>query len=425
VSDAEAAPVAPRADLWRDRDFLRLWSAATVTNFGSMVAGIALPLAAIQVLRATPAELAVLRAAALLPGFLLGLQAGAWLDRRRRRPVLIAADLGRAALQASVAGAAALGVLAMAQLYAVAFLGGLLGFVFHVAHGAYLPALVSKRALVGANARLQAGEAAAEGAGFGVGGWMVQLLGAPTALLVDSASFLASGALIARIRAPEPPAESRARASGVRASWREIWEGLAFVARQRELRALALCSALAAAGWQATGVVYFLFLDGLGFGAGGMGLVFAIGSLSSLLGASAAERVGTLLGARAGMVAGLAAYGASLLLVPLVPGPGPLGFALLAAQQAGDGAEVVYAVHARSLRQAAAPARLQARVGASFAFLGGSAALVGAGLGGVLGEWLGPRATLAAGAALVLLAAPVLAFGARGDLRRVAAHEEA
>lgn len=420
----EAEPAAPEAGPWREADFVRLWSAATVTNFGSMVAGIALPLAAIQVLDATPAELSVLRGAALAPGLLLGLQAGAWLDRRRRRPVLIAADLGRAALQASVAVAAALGVLGIGLLYAVAFLGGLLGFVFHVAHGAYLPALVSKRSLVGANARLQAGEAAAEGAGFGAGGWLVQLLGAPTALLVDSASFLASAALIARIRAPEPPAAPRAGAAGGLASWREIAEGVAFVARHRGLRTLALCAALLAAGWQVSGVVYLLFLDGLGFGAGGMGLVFAIGSLSSLLGASAAARAGALLGERGAMAAGLAGYGASLALVPLVPGPGVAGYALLAAQQAGDGAEVVYGVHARSVRQAAAPARLQARVGASFAFLGGSAALLGAGLGGVLGEWLGPRATLAAGAALVLLAAPLLAFGARPRPPRAAGHEE-
>ena len=395
-------------DLWRDADFVRLWSAATITNFGSMITALALPFAAIQVLGASAAELGMLRALVLVPGFALGLLAGAWLDRLRRRPVMVASDLARAALQASVAVAAALGVLGMGHLYGVAFAAGLLSFLFHVARDAYLPSLVARGALVSANARLRGGEAVSEGAGFGVGGWLVQLLGAPQALLVDGASFLASAALLARIRKAEPPPRPRSAARGPRAALREVREGLDFVLRHPALRPLAVSSALLAASWQITSVVYLLFLDELGFGAGWLGVVFATGSLSSFLGSLAARPVGRLLGVRRGMAGGLALLGLGAALVPLVQAPGLLGFSLLVAQQLGDGGEVVYSVHASSLRQAAAPRELQGRVGACFAFLVQAGMLAGTAAGAALGELLGARATLAAGAAGILLAAALV-----------------
>jgi tetrahydromethanopterin S-methyltransferase subunit F len=220
----------PAAGLWREGDFVRLWSAATITNFGSMVTQLALPFAAIQTLGASAGELGLLRALVLLPGFALGLVAGAWLDRLRRRPVLVVSDLARATLYASVGVAAALGWLGMGLLYVVAFGAGLLSFVFHVARDAYVPGLVARRQLVAANAQLRAGEAASEAAGFGAGGWLVQLLGPPLALLVDAATFVASAGLLARIRAPEPPPAHRARAGGLRERLREVTEGLRFVA---------------------------------------------------------------------------------------------------------------------------------------------------------------------------------------------------
>jgi hypothetical protein len=213
-----------------------------------MVTQLALPFAAIQVLGAGAAELGALRALVLVPGFALGLAAGAWLDRLRRRPVLVASDLARAAVQASVAAAAALGALTMDHLYAVALAAGFLGFLFHVAREAYLPSLVPRGALVSANARLRGGEAVSEGAGFGAGGWLVQLIGAPQALLVDGATFLASAALLARIRRKEPPPAPRgARGRGPRAALGEVREGLELVLRHPALRPLAISGALLAA----------------------------------------------------------------------------------------------------------------------------------------------------------------------------------
>src|SRR5262249_39257258 len=163
------------------RDFLRLLAAATVSNFGSMLTALALPLAAIELLHATPAQLAALNAAALLPGLVLGLFAAHGIDRVRRRPVLVAADLARAALLVSLPAAPFAGVLTMSHMVAFAFCRGLFDFAFDVAEHALLPALVAPSELVRANGRLQAGDSSAEAFGFALGGWLVQWLSAPVA----------------------------------------------------------------------------------------------------------------------------------------------------------------------------------------------------------------------------------------------------
>jgi MFS family permease len=410
VPETAAALRADR-ELWRDADFARLFAAATVSNFGSMITALALPLLAIRTLAASPAELGALRTFGLLPGIAFGLLAGAGLDRLRRRPVLVASDAARAALYAAVGLMGALGALRMEQLYAVAFAAGALGFVFHVARDAYLPSVVGRSALVGANARLRGGKAATEGAGFAAGGWLVQLLGAPSALLVDASTFAASAALLGRIRKPEAPPPPRPEGRGPREALRDVAAGLRYVAADPTLRRLALAAALLAASWQVTGVVYLLFLDALGFDPGWLGLVFATGSLSSVLGAAAAGPLGRRLGARHAMWTGVGTLGLGALLVPLVQGPGPLGISLLVAQQLADGGEVVFDVHQTSVRQAAVPAELRGRVAGSIAFLGQVAMLAGSVLGGLLGSTVGPRATLVVGALGVLLAAPVVAVG--------------
>ena len=284
-----------------------------------------------------------------------------------------------------------------------------------MARDAYLPGLVAPERLVSANARLRGGEAASEGAGFGVGGWLVQILGAPHALLVDAATFVASAGLLARIRAPEPPPVPRARPRGAHERLREAGEGLRFVFGHPQLAPLAAATALLLGAWQVTSVVYLLFLDELGFAAGWLGVVFAAGSLSSLLGATAAGAAGRRLGPRRSMSAGLAVLGSGMLLVPLVPGPGVLGFALLVAQQLGDCGEVVFQVHQSSLRQSLPPAELRARVNAGFGFLAQGAMLAGTALGALAGETLGSRPTLLLGAAGILLAAMIVGRGRSGD----------
>jgi MFS family permease len=385
-------------------DFRRLVAAATVSNFGSMLTAIALPLAAIELLDATAPQIATMNAAALLPGIALGLFAAHGIDRVRRRPVLIWADLVRAALLLALPAAAFAGVLTMAHVVAFAFLRGLLDFLFDVAEHSYLPSLVPVAELVRANSRLQAGDSTAEAAGFALGGWLVQWLSAPLALLADAATYLVSAILIARIETPEP-APAPAPPTGSRG--RELLAGVSEIARVPALRAVAASGMLVFAASQVTNAVYMLFVyRELGFEAGVLGMLFALGAVSSLASAFASDRVPPRLAGGPAMVAGLGISSLGGLLLALAPGPTLWGVAAIAAQQiVGDGGHVLYEVHQRSLRQQITPSHLLGRVTGSLRLLNSLAMLGGTALGGWLAVALGLRATLVAGAGLTLGAA--------------------
>jgi hypothetical protein len=200
------------AGLWRHPDFVRLWAAATVSTFGSLVTRTALPFAAILFLDATPVDLSLLVIAELGPGFVIGLVAGAWVDRLRRRPVLIAADLGRAALLMTIPIAALGDWLSLPQLLIVAAGGSLLTVIFDVAYLAYLPSLVRRQDILDANSKVTAAGAVAEAAAFSSGGWLVQWLTAPFAILVDAVTFLGSACIVHHPGgSAEPPHRARDR----------------------------------------------------------------------------------------------------------------------------------------------------------------------------------------------------------------------
>ena len=190
------------ATLRQNRDFFKLWSGQTVSVFGSLITRTALPFAAILTLHASPLLLGLLAAADLAPTLLIGLIAGAWVDRLRRRPLMIAADLGRALLLGSIPLAWLFGVLDIAQLLAVAFLAGTLTTLFEVAYLAYLPSVVGRAEVLEGNSKLAASESVAEAASFGLGGWLVQLFSAPLAIAIDAASFIVSAVSLAAIRRP-------------------------------------------------------------------------------------------------------------------------------------------------------------------------------------------------------------------------------
>ena len=396
------------------RDFFRLLAAGTVSNFGSMLTALALPLAAIQLLHATPGQIAALNVAAIVPGFALGLFAADAIDRVRRRPVLVVADLARAVLLVSVPAAAFAGVLTMSHLVAFAFCRGLFDFGFEVAEQALLPALVAPADLVRANGRLQAGDSSAEAFGFAVGGWLVQWFSAPVALLIDAASYLASAVLITRIRTPEPaPAPGGRRAA-------ELFAGVREIARVPALRGVAAAGMLATAAAQMVGAVYMLFaFRELGFGAGVIGVLASAGAVASLGSALLADRLPERLAGRPAMVAGLALYALGPLVLSAAPGPTLIGVAAIVAQQVvGDGGYVLYEVHQRSLRQRITPGRLLGRVGGALRLLNGAAVLAGAAAGGWVGESLGLRATLVAGACVSALAAVAAAAVGRAAQNR-------
>lgn len=408
--------------LWAHPDFVRLWGAATVSVFGTLVTRTALPFTAILVLGATPSAIALLAIAELLPGFLVGLVAGAWVDRLRRRPIMIAADLGRAVLLATIPLAALLGVLSLPQLYLVALGTSLLSVFFDVAYLSYLPTLVEREELVEGNSKLTAAQSVAEFAAFAAGGWLVQLLTAPIAILVDAFSFVWSALLVGRIRAAEPPAGRGAdppEAESPDGMGAEIVEGLRALRSHPILLALAGGNTGLNLGSQIVGTVFLLYVNQeLGFDPGVLGFVFAIGGLTSLLGALIAGRV-LGLGLGPVMIATLALVAVGQALVPVAADASLAAVALLVAQQLiADPAWTVYDIGQVSLRQAITPGRLLGRVNASVRVLEAGAMLVGALLGGWLGERIGLRPTLVVGAGVVMLAAVGLLLSPVRRVRR-------
>jgi len=387
--------------LRHNRDFVLLWSAATISIFGSLVTRTALPWTAILVLGAGASEMAWLRAADLLPGLVLGLVAGVVADRIRRRPILVATDLARALVLVAVPLAWALDALSLPVLFVAALASGVFGVFFDVANLAYLPTLVARADLARANGRLQASASVSEVAAFGLAGWLVQLLSAPLALLIDAASFLASAAFLVRIRAPEypPPPSDAPPVAGALA---DIADGLRHVVRDPLLRPLAGAATLHALANGIVGTVYLLYVTNeVGFAPGPLGLIFAVGGASAFVAALAAPRIADAFGTGPTIVVAYGCAAAALLLLPLAPGPTLVGAALLVAHQlAGDFSEVVYGVSAVSLRQAVAPRERLGRVNGSFRFAELGAALVGTGLGGVLGETLGLRTAIVCAVAL-------------------------
>jgi len=397
-----------------ESDLARIVAAATISNFGSMLTAVALPFVAIDALGAGAAEMSALSIARLLPGLTIGLPLAAWIERRRKRGVMIGADLGHAALLLAVPSAYALGVLSMPLLWAFALLSGLLSFAFGVARQSFVPSLASREQLVAANARIAAGNNAAEALAFGSGGWLVQLLSAPLALVADAFSYLASAVLLAGIpeRESEPPPADPARERGAA----RALAGLRAIRGDARLRALLGASLAAVVCSEMLGVVYFLFVRAeLGFEPGVLGLLFAVGSVAALGSSLAARWLGARFGARSTMGVGLVGGALATFVLALAPGPSWLGAGCIFAQQLGDAGLAVFEIHALSARQEAAVPATQSRVHGAFSFLARWAALAGAALGGALGGALGPRATIAlaaggllgAGAAW-LLAAPRL-----------------
>lgn len=379
--------------LWRHAGFLKLWAASAISDIGSQVSALALSLIAALTLGATAWQMGLLSAAGSAPTLLVGLFAGVWVDRRRRQPVLIAADLGRATLLLTVPLASVVGVLRIEILYVVALLAGGLTVLFDVAHVSFVPSLVEREQLVDGNSKLGTTAAVAQVAGPGLGGVLVSLLGAPFTVLIDALSFVGSALFIARIRVAEPSPAGHGERSGVLA---EISEGLRVVFTQPVLRVLAGCSATTSLfGWMFLAVYVLYMTRDLGLSAVGVGLVLAAGGLGSLAGALVAEpaarRFGpgpTMIGAQllfclTGMAVPLA------VLVPRVALP-----MVVAAEFAQWMTFLTYYVNAVSVRQAIIPDRLQGRVNATMRFVAGGAMPIGALLGGALGGVIGLPLTL-------------------------------
>jgi MFS family permease len=379
-----------RGGLFWHRGFRLLWAGDTVSQFGSQVSTLALPLVAVLFLHASTFQVGVLTAAQYAAFLLVGLPAGAWCDRIRRRPVMITGDLARAALLAWVPLGAALGVLTIWQLLAVAFLHGIATVFFDVAYQSYLPALVDRGDLMEGNAKLQASESVAQVAGPTVGGFLAQLVGAPFAVLADAASFVVSAGCVGAIRAPEPAPPRPPRRNLVR----EIGEGLGFVLRHPILRMIAGTTGTSNLFNTAFGaVIVVFFVRELRLAPGTIGALMSVGSIGGIAAALTAGRVSRWLGPARTIWLSLVVTTPFELLIPLTERGAGLVLYVVGYFAFCYGV-VIYNVAQVSFRQALCPPALLGRMNATIRFLVWGTMPLGGLLGGVLGTVLGLRPTL-------------------------------
>ncbi len=400
---ALAVPLPWPGGLWRDRDFMRLFVAQSVSLAGSEVSLIALPLTAVLVLGAGSAQMGLLAAAEKVPYLLVGLLAGVWVDRLRCRSVLVAADVSRAVLLGSIPVAAIFGVLRMEQLFVVALLAGILTVFFDVAYQSYLPEIVSREQLADGNSKLEASKSVAELAGPMLGSGLLQIVTAPLAIVVDAVSFLLSGLFIHSIRANEQPVVRDVRSSMLA----DVAAGIRLVVRHPLLRATSLCSATMNLFYQMLMAVYILYVTTqLLLPPALVGIVVGIGSVAGLAGALVASRIASRIGPGWAMMASTIVSATGALGIALTQSGGGLAtaLALVGSQLLLLFGVPIYNINQVSLRQAITPAGLRGRVNATNRCLVWSTMPIGSLTGGLLGQAIGLQATIVVAGAGMLLA---------------------
>lgn len=387
-------------NLWRHADFLRMWAAQAVSAFGARITREGLPLAAVLTIEATPFELSVLAALSMGPGLVVGLLAGGYVDRSRRRPILIAMDILRAVILMTVPAAAWSGLLAMPQLYVVAACVGAASVLFDIADNAYLPSLIASDDLIEGNAKINATGSVAEIGGPALSGVLFQLLTVPVAIAVNAATYVVSAGFLAAIQTPPPPLDE---APSLR---EDMALGLSAIIRDPFVRPIFVITLAEAFFGSFLAGLYVLYaIETLGLTPAMMGLTIAVGGLGALAGAVLGPVLVERLGVGRTILLAALGYGAVSVLIPLAQGePWLAMLVLMIAQFVGDGLAVAGSVVAVSLRQTVLPLNIMGRVGAAFHVGTGSLAVLGALLGGALATTLGIRETLFIAAAGLVLA---------------------
>jgi hypothetical protein len=392
--------------LLRDRVFRRYWSASAISMFGDQISGVALPLAAVLALHAGAAQMGYLTALEWLPSLLFGLPAGAWVDRRgRRRQTMIAADLGRAALFASIPVGYALHALTLAQLFAVTFAAGTLSIAFNVSDGALFVSIVAPSQYVDGQSLICGSRALSFAGGPSVGGIGVQVLSAPFAIVADALSFLGSAFFLNRIRPAEPAAadEERSMLAGVR-----------FITRSALVRASLTAVATVNFFNLMFNALYLLYaVRVLHLRAGLVGVLLGVAAIGGLLGALVTKRTAARIGAGWAYAAGCLLFTGPLVLWPLAHGGRWLVLGMLFTAEFVSGFGVMMLdISIGAIFAAVIPATLRARVTGAFQAVNYGTRPLGALLGGLLGAAFGLRPALwvatlggTAGAALVLFTA--------------------
>ena len=391
-------------------DFLKLWSAQTVSAFGSRITREGLPLAAVLMLGATPGQIGVLAALSRGPALVVGLMAGGFVDRSRRRGLMIAMDLARVGLLITIPVAAWMHRLSMPHLYATAALVGAASVLFEITDHAYLPGLVTSGEIMAANARLSATDSVAEIAGPALAGILFQWLGGPYAIALNALTYLTSAGFLGGIEKREPKPES-----GPRHGWgRDLADGLRVALRERRVAPLLFMEGSNALFGGFFSALYVLFaLRVVGLNTTLLGLTVACGGVGALAGAFMAPRLARVLGVGPAIAASAIVAAVSLFLVPLAPPNRTLGMAcLIASQVLGDALWVTSGILAASLRQVLLPPAALGRVAATFQAVSGGLGVVGALVGGSLAGMIGVRPTLFVATSGLLIGPLAIAFSA-------------
>jgi len=400
------------------RDFRAFWAAETISQFGSQVTFLALPLVAIVVLSESAFKVALLTSVEFLPFLLFTLPAGVWVDRLRRRPILVLGNLGRAIALATVPLAHWLGVLTIWQLYSVGFVTGVCTVFFDVAYQSYLPSLVGRDQIVEGNSKLETSRSAAQIAGPGLAGVLVAVLTAPVAILADAVSFLISALFLARIRQQEEPPLREARAS-LRA---ELVEGLRYVLGHTFQRGIVAAVALSNFfGNIVYSIVLVYAVRELGLSAATIGVVFALGNVGTLVAALTARRISDRFGVGRTIVGASLLFGPGTLLIGVAPKELAIPFFVASGFVVGFGV-IVFNVTAISLIQAITPDRLLGRANASRRFVVWGVIPIGGLIGGALASTIGLRETIVVGAigslfaVIPILVSPIRSVGKMSEL---------
>lgn len=395
--------------LWLSRDFRKLWVSLTITSFGAQITNLALPLTAALLLHATPMQMGVLVALETLPFALFSLHAGVLLDRVRKLPVVIAADLGRGLALVAIPIAAWFGGLSIELLFGVGFLCGVQNVVGGAAYQVLLAQMAGRKRLVEANAKISLGETSAALIGPGMAGGLIQALTAPFAIMFDAFTFVVSALMLRRVEARNDIAHVRGTAN----VWREIGEGLKLVWNNRTLWGLAWMAGL----WQflhhmQIAVLILFATRELSLSAGAIGIAYACGGLGCVLASAFAERLSARFGVGPVIVHGLIVTAAGWQAFGLLGGTGwtatlTLGLAMLVF----DFGAILYGINYLALRQAITPDRLLGRMTATMRFLTVASAPLGSLVGGALATGIGLRGTLLTVGALGLALAMAAVFG--------------
>ncbi len=407
--------------LWLSRDFRKLWASLTITSFGAQITNLALPLTAALLLNATPMQMGILVALETLPFALVSLHAGVLLDRVRKLPIVIVADIGRGVALLAIPLTAWLGVLSIDILFVVGFLCGVQNVIGGAAYQVLLAQMAGRRRLVEANAKTALGETSAALIAPGIAGGLIQMLTAPFAIALDAVAFFVSALLLRRVEGRNDVPHPGARA-GV---WREIGEGLKLVARNRTLLALAWLAGL----WQflhhmQIAVLILFATRELSLSAGAIGFAFALGGLGCVLASALAQRLSAKYGVGPMLVNGLILTAIGWQAFGLIGGPPWIAtLALGVAMLVFDFGAILWGINYLALRQAITPDRLLGRMTATMRFFGVASAPLGSLVGGALATAVGLRPTLlTVGVLGLLLSVAAVIWSPVRHHRRLPAH---